>query len=78
MIPPRREAVRRQEKPKVVTDGKLTSVLRQSGFMAPVLKITERKMSLCKEGSIFYPLPKIRLIVNAADHRDRAAWDICF
>lgn len=45
-----------------------TAVWGQSGFMPPVLKTMEGKINTCKEGRIFYPLPKIRLIMNADDH----------
>lgn len=37
-------------------------------FMPPVLKTIEGKISTCKEGRIFYPLSKIRLIMTADDH----------
>ena len=36
--------------------------------MPSVLKTTEGRASVYREGRIFYPLPKIRLIMHAADH----------
>lgn len=45
-----------------------TAVLGQSSSMPLVLKTAEGGARICREGRIFYPLPKIRLIMHAADH----------